>query len=237
MLDATPRPFGDLTRRWTQLDPTAQQAHAARLLAGGCDTPGSSHVDDPGLDRGACYRRLVVAARSGDDVAWGWVADTHRPTLLRHGRWAMQDDPGEWGVLAFDVLVRVVTLTDPDSRDEQWLRRHVAGRLAREMSLVRQRLRRRREFEVAFEPATLARLDLQAPEQQPDLAFADVVVAAMADLDAPTRHALLEVADGGTIRDVASLHGLPYKTLHQRVQRARLQLRPKLADHARAVLA
>ena len=64
-----------------------------------------------------------------------------------------------------------------------------------------------------------------------------VVAAALADLDTPTRDALLEVADGGTIRDVASLHGLPYKTLHQRVQRARLQLRPKLADHARAVLA
>lgn len=236
MLDDTPRPFGDLTRRWTLLTPTDQHDHACRLLAGGCDAPDLTHVDDPGLDDGACYRRLVLAARAGDDVAWGWVADTHRPTLLRHGRWVMVDDPGEWGVLAFDILVRVVTRTDPAARDEQWLRRHVAGRLVREMSLARQRLHRRRQVELLADPAVLVQLDRPCVWGRPGSDTVEVIAAAIAQLDIPTRHALLEVADGGTINDVAAIHGLPYKTLHQRVRRARQQLRPQLAGYAPQVL-
>lgn len=66
MLDDTPAPLGDVTRRWACLDDGARDRHSVRLL--GLDCPGDriAHVETPKVDDGACYHRLVMAAIDGD---------------------------------------------------------------------------------------------------------------------------------------------------------------------------
>jgi DNA-directed RNA polymerase specialized sigma24 family protein len=230
MLDATPAPYGDLTRRWNRIPTAARAARARPLIVGACESPAVEHVDDPGLDDGACYWQLVSSAHAGNELAWGWLAATHCPTLLRHGRWLMEDDPGEWGVVAFDVFVRAIGVAD--LRTGRWLRRRLAGRLVREMSAVRRRLQRRSSFEMSIDPSVLSRFERPVVGSGSELA--EVIDLAIMEFDQPTRDALLEIAHGGCVRDVARDHGLPYMTLHQRVWRARERLRPQLAGFVRA---
>lgn len=231
MLDDTPRPYGDLTRRWTHLTTDQRDQQARRLLADACPVPDADHVEDPGLDGGRCYRQLVIAAQAGDEAAWGWLATTHRPTLLRHGRWSMQQDPGEWGALAFDVLVTAVTLADVDLGP--WLRRRISSRLRRGMAIAHDRLRRRRDLEWVIDPAQLADHPSAWSTERADTPLVESILEAIDDFDEPTQHALLELADGGTIRDVAHAHGLAYKTLVKRVRRARQKLRPRFVGYVR----
>ena len=93
MFDTTPGPLGDVTRRWTHLDDTTRAYHVDRLLGHECLGHGMAHVGSPKADEGACYRRLVLAAVDGDPVGLGWIATTHRPLLVSHGRALLERDP------------------------------------------------------------------------------------------------------------------------------------------------
>jgi hypothetical protein len=108
MYDSTPAPFGDVTRRWTSLEGDERQRQTVRLLGLGCAGDALAHVDRPGLDAGACYRQLVPTGASGDPIALGWLATTHRPLLIARGRALLEHDPTEWGAACLEVLHRTL---------------------------------------------------------------------------------------------------------------------------------
>lgn len=93
MFDPTPPPFGDVTRRWTQLEDQVRAREVDRLLGAGCQAGHLSHVARPGRDLGGCYLRLVTAGIDGDEVAVAWLATTHRPLLVSRGLALFEHDP------------------------------------------------------------------------------------------------------------------------------------------------
>jgi hypothetical protein len=234
MYDSTPAPFGDVTRRWTSLEKGERQRQAARLLGFGCPGGVIAHVDRPDLDAGACYRQLVPAAASGDPIALGWLATTHRPLLIARGRALFDHDPTEWGAVCLEVLHR--TLAGADLTETKWLRRRVARTLTSRLSrMVAQHVtRRRRECPVAS-PSLHARQDAASGwdwDPHPDLTLdLDRVLDA---LDEPTRESLLALANHEPLVGVAARHGLSYDAVRQRVTRARKRLQPELAVYHRA---
>lgn len=234
MYDSTPAPFGDVTRRWTCLEKDERQRQAARLLGFGCPAGVIAHVDRPDLDAGACYRQLVPAAASGDPIALGWLATTHRPLLIARGRALFDHDPTEWGAVCLEVLHR--TLASADLTETRWLRRRVARTLTSRLSrVVAQHVtRRRRECPVAI-PSLHARQEAASGwnwDPHPDLTLAlDRVLDA---LDKPTRESLLALANHEPLVGVAARHGLSYDAVRQRVTRARKRLQPELAAYHRA---
>lgn len=104
MYDPTPPPFGDFTRRWTQLDDLQRDDHTHRLLGTRCAGQGRRHVDRPALDDGRCYHQLVPAVADGDEVALGWLATSHRPLLVARGLALLEHDPSEWGAVCLEAL-------------------------------------------------------------------------------------------------------------------------------------
>jgi DNA-directed RNA polymerase specialized sigma24 family protein len=234
MYDSTPAPFGDVTRRWTSLEKAERQRQAVRLLGLGCAGDALAHVDRPHLDAGACYLQLVPAAASGDPIALGWLATTHRPLLIARGRALFDHDPTEWGAACLEVLHR--TLASADLSEAKWLRRRVARTLTSRLSrVVAQHVnRRRRECPVAT--ASLhARQDAATGwdwDPHPDLALA--LDRALDALDEPTRESLLALANHEPLVGVAARHGLSYDAVRQRVTRARKRLQPEFAAYRRA---
>ena len=233
MYDSTPAPFGDVTRRWTSLDKDKRRLHAGRLLGSECTGDVVGHVDRPDLDAGACYRTLVPAAASGDPVALGWLATTHRPLLITRGRALLEHDPTEWGAVCLEVLHRA--LSGADLSEARWLRRRVARTLTSRLSrVVAQHVdRRRREHPVAT--ATLQARQAATPgwnwDPHPDLSLD--LDRALDTLDQPTRDSLLALARHEPLSTVAERHDLSYDAVRQRVSRARRRLQPELAAYRR----
>lgn len=54
------------------------------------------------------------------------------------------------------------------------------------------------------------------------------------ELDEPTRDALVALAHGEPLAEVADRHGLSYDAVRQRLSRARKRLQPELATYRRA---
>ena len=234
MYDSTPAPFGDVTRRWTCLDPEQRAHHAARLLGRDCAGDRLAHIDRPDLDAGACYRQLVPAAAAGDPIALGWLATTHRPLLLARGRALFERDPSEWGAVCLELLHR--TLASADLSEARWLRRRVARTLTSRLSkVVAQHLTRRRREHPIGTASLHARQDA-APgwdwDPHPDLSLR--LDRALDTLDAATRESLLALANREPLAAVAARHGLSYAAVRQRVTRARKRLQPELAVYRRA---
>jgi DNA-directed RNA polymerase specialized sigma24 family protein len=233
MYDPTPPPYGEITRRWTLLDRDTRHRQAVRLLGSACGTGAIAHVDRPGLDAGACYHQLVPAAASGDPVALGWVAATHRPLLVTRGRALFEHDPTEWGSVCLEALHR--TFASADLSETRWLRRRVSRALANRLSLVvGQHLdRRRRECPVA--DASLHARQATDPswdwDPHPELSLD--LDRVLDTLDEPTRDSLLALANRVPLAEVAERHGLSYDAVRQRVCRARKRLRPELAAYVR----
>lgn len=234
MYDSTPAPFGDVTRRWTTLDTEARRRHAGRLL--GCDSPGdvALHVDRPGLDAGTCYGQLVPAAATGDPIALGWLATTHRPLLVARGRALLEHDPTEWGAVCLELLHR--TFASADLSELRWLRRRVARTLTNRLSQVVAQHLRRRQRECPVATASLHGRQDAAPgwegDPHPDLTLD--LGRLLDSLDAATRHCLIAGANRDPLIQVAKRHGLSYAAVRQRVTRARKRLQPELAAYRRA---
>jgi len=236
MYDPTPAPFGDVTRRWTALDHDQRDLHAARLLGRDCPGDAVAHVDRPGLDGGACYRRLVPAAAAGDPIAIGWLATTHRPLLVARGRPLLDHDPTEWGAVCLEVLHR--TLAGADLSEPRWLRRRVARKLINRLSRVIAQHLKRRARECPTDAASLYACQGAVPvwdfDPHPDLTLD--LNRALDRLDEPTRESLLALANREPLAEVAARHGLSYAAVRQRVTRARQRLQPELAAYRRAGL-
>ena len=234
MYDSTPAPFGDVTRRWTTLEKGERQRHTDRLLRFGCPGGVIAHVDRPDLDAGVCYRQLVPAAASGDSVALGWLATTHRPLLIARGRALFDHDPTEWGAVCLEVLHR--TLASADLTETRWLRRRVARTLTSRLSrVVAQHLRRRQLESPVASPSLHARQEAASGwdwDPHPDLTLD--LDRALGTLDVPTRESLLALANHEPLLGVAARHGLSYDAVRQRVTRARKRLQPELAVYHRA---
>jgi DNA-directed RNA polymerase specialized sigma24 family protein len=236
MLDDTPAPLGDVTRRWTRLQDDQRDLHAARLLGHDCPGDPIAHVETPKVDDGVCYRRLVLAAIDGDPVAVGWIATTHRPLLVSHGRALLERDASEWGAVCLEQLHRIMVRADLS--DSRWLRRRIARQLVHRLGgIVADYLGRcRREDPV--EPVRLSAHQAadQAHGGVRDEGLAEELGRLLAEIDLPTRDALLALADHEPLYEVADRHGLSYGALRQRVTRARRQLRSELAPYRRAAV-
>lgn len=232
MLDDTPPPFGELTRRWTGLSDDDRARHAARLVGDGCPDPDLAHVDTPVLDEGACYGRLVRRAVGGDPVALGWLADTHRPMLVSRGRAIFDRDPSEWGAVCEEILL--ATIARADFASGRWLRRRISDHMLLYISRIVRRHLRWREAERPTAPDVLQRTalvhDLEV-DPHPDLTIA--VYRSLQALDGPTRDALQALANQEPLSEVADRHQLSYAALRQRACRARRRLEPELAGFVR----
>jgi hypothetical protein len=233
MFDSTPAPFGDVTRRFTHLGDDERDRHITRLLGEGCTGELAAHVEAPTLDGGACYRRLVSAALSGDPVALGWLATSHRPLLVTRGRVLLEHDATEWGAVCLEVLYR--TLAKADLSDACWLRRRVARQLTHRVGkIVAQHLHRRRHERpvgTAWLHARHHAADGRGGHDHSDLG--DDLHQALAEFDAVTRDALFAMANHEPLYHVANRHGISYAAVRQRVSRARKVLRPELATYRR----
>lgn len=235
MFDPTPAPFGDLTRRWTQLTDQDRDHHTGRLLATACTDACDGHVDRPGFDEGVCYRQLVVAGAAGDEVALGWLATSHRPLLITRGRVLLEQDPSEWGAVCLEAIH--LTLVRIDLSVGRWLRRRVAHQLSRHVTRVvaGQLTRRRREHPTA--PVVLQQASPTPcgpwSDPHPDLSL--VLDQALAGLDAATRDGFLALANQQPIQTVADRHDLSPAAVRQRMSRARSQLQPQLTGYLRTV--
>jgi hypothetical protein len=229
MHDATPAPYGNLTRRWTLLAEADRNAHASRLV-------GTDHlaagIDQPDEHTAGNYRRLLVAAVDGDEVALGWLATSHRPLLLARGRSLYAEDPSEWGAVALELLH--TTLKRANLDEGRWLRRSVAVKLAAGMARQVADHATRRQVEQLTDPTRLHPL-AHTYDVEPDLDLSAAISTAMARLDAPTRDGLRALADQQPLQTVAERHELSHAALRQRISRARHRLQPQLAPFLRTV--
>lgn len=230
MYDPTPAPFGNLTRRWTQLTDSQHEDHAHRLI-GDCAGDVQAHVENPPLDDGGCYSRLVRSAVSGDEIGWGWLATTHRPLLLVCGRVLFAHDPSEWGAVCLEALHITVDRVDPDLG--RWLRRRVSKRLTTRLGRATASHLSSRRHERPTAPTVLHRLHLATPVRDPHLELSQALTAVLDELDAPTRDAFYAIADNRPMYEVADRYELSYDAMRQRVSRARRRLRPELAGFVR----
>ena len=234
MHDSTPAPFGDVTRRWSHLDEIDRAHHVARLTAPTCP-PDLEHVERPGVDGGACYQRLVEAALGGDEVAFGWLAASHRPLLITRGRRLFADDPSEWGALCLELLL--TTLQREHVSEPRWLRRQVANRLTCRMSAAMVMYLRRRRTEVG-DPHGRVLADAAVGPFDAWPVPADLTLELdrlLQDLDRPSLEALWALADEEPLADIAERYGLSYGALRQRVTRARQRLQADLVQYRRVV--
>jgi DNA-directed RNA polymerase specialized sigma24 family protein len=236
MLDDTPAPFGDVTRRWARLDDDERDRHVARLVGGGCSSDQIRHVEIPGVDDGACYLAVVVAALGGDPVALGWIATTHRPLLISHGRAILERDPSEWGAVCFEQLHRA--LVRADLTDATWLRRRIARQLIHRLGGIVANYLGRCRREEPVEPALLRAH--QAVEQvhgdEVDDRLAAELARLLSAMDIPDRDGLYALAEHVPLYEIAERHNLSYGALRQRVTRARRHLRTELAPYRRAAV-
>ena len=233
MFDTTPAPLGDVTRRWTHLDDTTRAYHVDRLLSQECPGHGMAHVGSPKADEGACYRRLVLAAVDGDPVGLGWIATTHRPLLVSHGRALLEADPSEWGAVCLELLHRI--MVKADLSDPSWLRRRIARQLIHRLGrAVADHLDCRRH-EHPLEPVRMQTRHATASSQTWDskAELSEHLARLLAEVDPPTRDGLLALADHEPLYEVADRHGVSYAALRQRVTRARVALQPQLAIYRR----
>lgn len=230
MYDLTPAPFGDVARRWTALEPERRRREVGRLLGETCAGGHVIHVDRPGRDQGRCYWQLASTTLEGDEVGWGWLAATHRRLLLSRGRAIFDHDPAEWGSICLELLYQAVL--KEDFVEVQWLRRRVARRLNNRLyDIVSQHLERRRREIPSAENNVVERRRV-VWDSSADLSLH--LDRLLDELDEPTRDALIALAHGEPLAEVADRHGLSYDAVRQRVSRARKRLQPELTTYRRA---
>lgn len=234
MSDTTPPPYGDVTRQWTHLPEPEKAHHAERILGDLWAAPRTGPVTDP---TPAQYERLVHAARAGDELAFAWIATTHRPMLLAAGRALLEDDPDEWGSTCLELLH--AHLLRAQLKAGIWLRRHIATRLKGDLAgQVRRHLARRRTERATDPVVDLPRLRTDAaawPDTDDNFELAADLARALRRYDRPTFEGLLALSDGVPLSTVADDWGLSHATMRQRVTRARAELQPALAHYQRGV--
>lgn len=228
MIDLLPPPFGDVTRRWTLLPASQRDRHALRLLGVSFD---ETRIDRPDATTADQYRRLVAAAVAEDAIAFAWLATSHRPLLLAHGRPLFEDDPSEWGAVCLEALH--LTLAGVNPATGRWMRRRVALRLMSRMSDAVGRHVRRRTIERATDPLIVSATDPPPVQTDTHLELSIALDRVLGRLEPATRDAFRALADERSLEEVARRHDVPTSTLRQRVVRARPRLQEQLAGYQR----
>jgi hypothetical protein len=230
--DTTPAPYGDVTRRWSSLSGPERDRHARRLIGVAL---AQAAIDRPDAHSVCHYRRLLVAARAGDEIAFAWLTCSHRPLLLLRGRALYRADPAEWGAAALEVLH--ATVQHVEVARGRWLRSTVTQRLAKQMDHRVRAYLRCQQHERLVEPRLL---HLHAPpvpavddDEHPELSA--VLATLLGRLDTATRDGLVALADRESLDPVATAHALTNAALRQRITRARHGLQPQLAAYRRTV--
>ena len=219
-------PYGAVCRRWTGLSRQQRDLESVRLL-GVSAGQARLHVPEPGARWH--YAMLVAAALAGDEVAFGWLADSHRPLLLSRGRVLFETDAGEWGAASVEVLYRSLSIASRTTASP-WLRRQVNQQLGHGLApLVRGELARR-QTEQTTDPVRLPRLEADShQERDPHSELTATLATAMARLHPAVGDGLAASGARSPIGEVASSHQLSATALRKRMSRARQQLRPELA--------
>jgi hypothetical protein len=230
--DTFDNPYTALASRWSGLSGLDRDRHARRLVGVGLAQVG---IDRPEPNTSSHYRRLLVAARADDEIAFAWLASNHRPLLLLRGRALHATDPAEWGAAALEVLHTVIHHIE--LTDSRWLRSTVTQRLAKQMDRrVRTHLRHRRH-EQLLDPRLLHLHTPPAPahdaDEHPELSA--VLATLLGRLDAATRDGLIALAERDSLHQIATTHALTDTALRQRITRARHHLQPRLAAYRRTV--
>lgn len=235
MFDDIPPPFGDITRCWSSLTDEGRVQEGIRLLGPCCLDRHGHHESRPLVDDGRCYARLVSLASSGDQMALGWLATTHRAVLLIRGHALYEHDPSEWGAVCLEGLHRAFVSVDLEAG--RWLRRRMGQYLCRHVSRTVSRHMARRQCEVSTPPSAMRRAaSIQVePWADPQTELGVALDAALAGLDEATRDAFLALANREPLAGVADRHDLSCEAVRQRVTRARRLLQPELACFVRAV--
>ena len=230
MVDPTADPFGDVAGRWTRLSDAERDRHADRLVGVAL---ADARIEDPDASCHEQYAALVAAAVAGDQVAFGWLADSHRPLLLARGRLLVDRDPTEWSSVSLEVLLASLRCAHAGGPGV-WLRRQVAQQICHRLGrIVRRELARYRR-ERPCDPSRLPAFEPDA-EPEPHPLLTDALDQALDRLDDATSAGLRAVAMQLPLATVADAHQLSVPALKQRLVRARRQLRPQLAAFAPSV--
>jgi DNA-directed RNA polymerase specialized sigma24 family protein len=228
MVAATADPFGEIAGRWSRLSRADRDRHSRRLVGVGL---ADARIEDP--DAG-CYRQyaaLVAAALDGDQVAFGWLAESHRPLLLSRGRVLFDRDPTEWSSASLEVLLTALQYAHGPTPGP-WLRRQVAQQICHRLGRIVRRELARYRAERACDPFLLTSFECGV-DADPHPQLTDALEDALGQLDTATSAGLQAVAMQLPLAAVAAAHDLTHAALKQRLVRARRQLRPQLAAFAR----
>jgi DNA-directed RNA polymerase specialized sigma24 family protein len=228
MVDLTADPLGTVTGRWTRLSAADRDRHAYRLLGVGL---AEARIDTPDAGCHHHYAALVTAALAGDPVAFGWLAESHRPMLVSRGRLLFDRDPTEWSGASLEVLLTALRYAQAQP-PSPWLRRQVAQQINHRFKRIVRRELARYRAERSCDPAQLP-IDDRPVGTDPHPQLTDAVERALDRLDPATRAGLRAAATQRPLAPVADAHHLTHAALRQRLVRARRQLQPQLAAFAR----
>lgn len=223
-------PFGVVCHRWVGLSPAARDEAALRLVGVPVD---EAHIDAPGPDDHVHYAALVAHALAGDEVAFAWLATSHRPLLIARGRALLDRDPSEWGAVCVEVLLRAL-VTARRTTAGPWLRRRVSQQITHGLRREMCRALARWQAEQLVEPQRLVRHERPTPAGDPHPELSAALEESLAALEPVVRAGLEAVANSGRVTAVACTHQVSSAALRQKMSRARLQLRPQLAGYLRS---
>lgn len=230
MVDVTADPYGDVAGRWSRLSVAERDRHAYRLVGAGLT---QARIEDPDASCHQQYAALVGAALAGDQIAFGWLAESHRPLLLARGRLLFDRDPTEWSSVSLEVLLASLRYAHAGGPGV-WLRRQVAQQIGHRLGRIVRRELARYRLERSCDPFHLPSFE-PAVEPEPHPQLTDALQRALGQLDEATSAGLRAVAMQLPLAAVADAHQLSPAALRQRLTRARRQLRPQLAAFAPTV--
>ena len=223
-------PFGAVCQRWRGLSAAERDDAARRLVGVPVD---QARIDRPGSGGDRHYAALVEQALAGDEVAFAWLATSHRPLLIARGRALFDRDPGEWGAVCVEVLYQALH-TARRTTAGPWLRRRVAQQIGHGLQRVQRAELARWRAEQATDPVQLVRLERPPPAGDPHPDLSAALEVSLAQLEPVVRAGFEAIASDGVAMSVACSHGLSRPALRQKMARARQQLRPQLASYQRS---
>lgn len=231
MHDDTAAPYGMVTRRWTGLTAGERDRQACRLVG---VSAAEAQIEEPVGWRQ--YGRLVEAAAAGDPYAFAWLATSHRPLLRVRGRDLYAVDRDEWGSVCLELLHTTIRRAAASGvTSTRWARRQVRRRLSERLGQRARREVARARREQTVDPAGLDWVaDPPAEVSLVDPGLREALAAALAQVDLPTREALVAMVEDRPLAAVAADHHLTPAAMRQRVHRARRRLQPQLAAWRRS---
>ena len=223
-------PFGAVCQSWSGLSGAERDDAALRLVGVPVD---QARIHDPGHSGDRHYAALVEQALAGDEVAFAWLATSHRPLLIARGRALFDRDPGEWGAVCLEVLYQALRIARRTTAGP-WLRRRVSQQITHGLLRVQRAELARWRAEQATDPVQLVRFERPPPAGDPHPDLSAAMEVSLAQLEPAVRAGFEAIASGEATVSVACSHELSPPALRQKMTRARQQLRPQLVGYRRS---